>query len=150
MLGRKSDDADGGGDGSNAAAADDGDENANVSRLLEGLRSGDEAPPPAASQSEDKGRDGHHGRATTPLHVDTIADGFPPLEDNGDRKQEQVAPAPFHSHIWGHTAAVAEATPATADAPCEDVGGGEEKAARADVVGRPGFPGPFSESDAVA
>ncbi|CAM9192586.1 unnamed protein product [Ectocarpus sp. 8 AP-2014] len=71
-------------------------------------------------------------------------------EDNGDRKQEPAAPAPFHSHRWGHTAAVAEATPATADAPCEDVGGGEGKAARADIVGRPGFPGPFLESDAVA
>ncbi|CAB1112675.1 unnamed protein product [Ectocarpus sp. CCAP 1310/34] len=150
LLGRNSDDADGEGDGNHDDDDDNGEEKANVSRLLEGLRSGDEAPPPAASQPEDKGGDGNHGRASTPLHVDTIGDGFPPPEDNGDRKQEPAAPAPFHSHTWGHTAAVAEATPATADAPCEDVGGGEGKAARADIVGRPGFPGPFSESDAVA
>ncbi|CAM9496526.1 unnamed protein product, partial [Ectocarpus sp. 12 AP-2014] len=71
-------------------------------------------------------------------------------EDNGDRKQEPAAPAPFHSHTWGHTAAVAESNLATADAPCEDGGGGEGKAARADIVGRPGFSGPLSESDAVA
>ncbi|CAM9408341.1 unnamed protein product [Ectocarpus sp. 12 AP-2014] len=149
VLGKNSDDVDGGGDGSNHDDDDDDDdENDNLSRLLEGLRSGEEAPPPAATRSEDKGRDGHHGRA--PLHVDTISDGFPPPEDNGDRKREPAAPAPFHSHTWGHTAVVAEVAPATADAPCEDVGGGEGKAARADTVGRPGFPGPFSESDAVA
>ncbi|CAM9903546.1 unnamed protein product, partial [Ectocarpus fasciculatus] len=72
-------------------------------------------------------------------------------EDNGDRKQEPAAPAPFHSHVWGHTAVAAETTAATVDEPCEQVGGGEGKAARADVVaGRPGFPGHFSESDAVA
>lgn len=148
VFGRNSDVADGG-DGSDDDD-DDGDENANVTRLLERLRSGDEAPPPAASQSEEQGRDGHHGRATTPLHVETIPDGLPPPEDNGDRKQEPAAPAPFHSHVWGHTAVAAEATVAAADAPFEEAAGGEGKAARADVAGRPGFPSPFSESDAVA
>ncbi|CAM9765216.1 unnamed protein product [Ectocarpus sp. 4 AP-2014] len=95
------------------------------------------------------------GSALNGMEISFKGDNVPVLnvagkEDIGDRKQGPAAPAPFHSHTWGHTAAVAEATPATADAPCEDVGGGEGKAARADTVGRPGFAGPFSESDAVA
>eukprot|EP00903_Cladosiphon_okamuranus_P016310 g15042.t1 len=99
---------------------DDTDHQFDVTRLVDGLRSG--APRPMASNPRDHVENSADREATLERKSDASPDS-----DRG-RDQEPAAPAPFHSHVWG--------SKATAAVPYEDCE--EGKLARAGVAATSG------------
>ena len=73
-----------------------GGDDVNVSHLIDGLRSG-AATPPAVSNAGGGAADYAFGEAVPEQRRDASAS---PRADS-KRDQEQTAPAPFHSHVWG-------------------------------------------------